>query len=87
MTVKSASDGTFTGALYIVPDNTAAGDYTLQVSDGTNTAQKTFTVIAYPSAQNTATVNGNSASVNQTLKQESTSQSAGQALVQANKSQ
>ena len=66
LTVKSASDGSFTGTEYIIPDNTAAGDYTLQVSDGTNTAQQTFTVIAYPSAQNTATVTGNSASVNQT---------------------
>ncbi len=68
MTVKSASDGTFTGALYIVPDNTAAGDHTLQVSDGSNTAQKTFSVTAYPSAQNTATVNGNTATVDQTAQ-------------------
>ncbi len=68
MTVKSASDGSFTGALYIVPDNTATGDHTLQVSDGANSVQKTFTVVAYPSAQNTTTISGNSATVNQTAQ-------------------
>ena len=61
----AASDGSF-AVNFVIPNGISLGDAAVTASDGINSAQATLTVLQPGEAQTTATVSGNSVTVDQT---------------------